>query len=358
MFDIIISLSKNKLNDNECKEIAEYLIKEKNWEILIGQLIFHKLLCRSYIHFIEQNWVELIPFPVIQLLKCQFKVNEYKNKLRKSNIENLLDELNSSQIKYCIIKGVALENDLFKDSIREFNDTDLLINFDNFKMVDKILLGLGYKRGIYNAKKNRIDTNRYDDIFYIVNTHQTLNYLKILDDSFFKLDILDLQFEFTLQKKYNYDIDMKILLNNRINFNIFDKTCYTLSPFDNFLMICTHIYGEAILIQEIKKYKDLQLIKFSDVYEWIKKYYNVFDWEEKINYINKHGFLQPVLYCMYFLSEVYKCPRSINILNILKKSKGYDLNFIDEYRDDSFNIKRWKETLKKRVFRTDKNSML
>ena len=50
--NILIALSKSKLTEDEVKRIEEYFKKNTDLDILIGQLMFHKLLCRAYKHFI------------------------------------------------------------------------------------------------------------------------------------------------------------------------------------------------------------------------------------------------------------------------------------------------------------------
>lgn len=354
-FDVIVALSKNNFNEHECHEIEMYLKKGAEWDLLIGQLMLHKLLCRAYNHFIVQNWGGFMPYSIKRPIQRHFELNSYKNKLGKKDFENLLVTLNREKIIYCIMKGLPLEKELFADSIREFNDTDLLVHIRDFELVDKILTQLGYKRGVYNTKLNKIESNRHMDIHHIMNTHQTVPYRKLTNDMFFKVDTIDLQFEFTLQKKFNYSIDIDLLLNDRVCIDIYEKDCYTLNTFDNFILLCTHLYGEAVLIQEIKKYKDMQLTKFADVYEWIEKYYQLFDWEEKIKSITARGLLRPVLYCVYILSNLY---HSSGSKHIYEKMGKQDLRFVDEYKDECFNDKMWKLPVIDRIFRIDKLDML
>lgn len=354
-YEVITALSKNKLNSQECYEIEEYFKTNPTWDLLIGQLLFHRLSCRAYKHLMTQNWIIYLPPTLKRNLWNSFAFHTHKNALSRINFEKLILELNENNIRYCIIKGLALENDLFLDNVREYNDTDLLVHSRDYESTNDILINLGYKCGEYNPKTNTIKTDRNKEIFHIINTHQTLTYCKILDDPFFKVEGIDLQFELTLQKKHDYNIDIDYVLNNRISISINGISFYTLDAFNNFLMLCTHLYGEAILIQEIKNYKDLQIMKFADIYEWIEKYYEQFDWDDKIEYIKSNGFLKPVLYCTYIISNLYTSSKSEGIV---KKIGKQNLDFLDEYRDESFNVKKWKISVMDRIFRTDKLNML
>lgn len=354
-FELIVALSKNRISNQERDEIEKYFSQGADWDLLIGQLMFHKLLCRAYKHFTVQGWVDLLPSAIKQPSQKLFNLNVYKNDLKKIHFKNLITSLNNQNIRYCVIKGLPLEKDLFGESVREFNDTDILIHIRDLELADNILTGLGYKRGLYNSILNTIETHRHLDIYSIMNTHQTIPYHKLLDDPLFKVDTIDLQFELAVQKKHNYSIDIDSMLENRICVDIDKTDCYALNMFDNFIMLCTHLYGEAILIDEIKNYKDLQLTKFADVYEWIEKYYQFFDWEEKINYINAHGFLKPVLFCIYILSKLYV---PSNAKNILDKFGDQNFDFLDEYRDELFNIKKWKISVMDRMFKVYKFDLI
>ena len=354
-YDVVVLLSKNTLDKQERKIIEEYLNSGAEWDILFGQLMFHKLLCRAYSHFFSYGWLNFVPSAIRRPFKKYFELNNYKNSIKKPYFTNLVESLNKENVRYCIIKGLPLENELFGDSVREFNDTDLLINFSDYTLVDRILRALGYKRGVYNTENNSVEVNRRLDIYNTLNTHQTLPYRKKINDQFFRIDVVDLQFEFTLQKKFNFKVDTNSILNNRISVDVDNQKYCTLNTFDNFLMLCTHLYGEAILIQEIAKYKDLQLTKFADIYEWIEKHYKHYDWNEKNSYIIACGLLQPVLYCVYIVSKLYNSDAA---KDILVKFGNQDLSFIDEYRDELFNVKRWSVPVVDRIFRVDKNKML
>lgn len=355
IIDIMTELSKNRINPNKIDSIEMYFRNDIEWETLIGQLMFHKIVCRAYLHMNENGWLKFIPPTIRRYLRLLFDVNKYKNELKQNYFINLVDCLNSSNVPYCILKGLPIEKDLFNDSIREYNDTDILVHIDNLTIIDNLLKELNYEKGIYNPKLHRIEFNRHRDIYNTMNTHQTLPYSKLLDDYFFRTDTIDLQFEFTLQNKFNYNINTEQMIERRICYNIYNMPCYTLNPFDNFLLLCTHLYGEAILIEEIEKYKDLQLSKFADIYEWVEKYYKLFNWKERISYIESHGFLKPVLFCVFVISSLYGSSYA-NDLN--SKFGKQDLSFLDEYRDGHFNIKHWNDPIMKRIFKINKMNMV
>jgi len=349
--NVIIALSKNKLN-NQDKYLIEKHIKENvQWDFFVGQLLLHKISCRAYKHLIEHDLICLVP-PVIKRFLCEnFELSRYKNAFKKEELKIIANTLNAKEVDYCIIKGLSIEEDLFSESIREMNDIDILISIQNFEKVHNILEDMGYKRGKYNPISNQILADRQSDLFFIMNTHQTSPYYKMLYKKLLKVSTVDLQFELVLQKKFKYDISTEVMLKNRISKNTDGQKYYMVNQFDNFLLMCTHLYGEAVLIDEIRNCKDLQLTKFSDIYEWLEKYYGIFNWMEKLDYIKEKGFLKPILYCLYIVAILYKSARAEEIYN---KAGKQSIDFLDEYYDEMFEIKKWKLPIIERIFTVNK----
>ncbi len=216
-------------------------------------------------------------------------------------------------------------------------------------------MNLDYKRGVYDPDNNVIYSDRREDIFYIANTHQTLPYRKLCAGSLFPVNTIDVQFDYTLNKKCGYKINIdnilsrtKIFCYNNLSFPVLDN-------YDNFVLLCTHLYGEAVLLGEIKKSKDLQINKIVDLFEWLEKYYYCYNWEAIVNDLKLNNLFKPVYYCMYLVANLYKSSKAQSIINIFEPC---DVGFLDEYLDDSFKIKRWKEPLLKRVFKTYKDDIL
>jgi len=354
MLDLIVTLSKNRIEHNDKCEIEEYLKKGADWSLLMGQLIFHKLLCRTYSHITAQNWDEHIPSVIKQHMQRQFYLNEHKKSNIKIELMNLVKRLNNTNIQYCIIKGIPLEKDLFCDCVREINDIDVLIHQKDLDQANEILTSLGYKHGA-DFMQGKIETNKEKNVDCIANTRQAQSYRKTLNDPIYQVNTIDLQFELYLQEKLCYIFSMDSAIKKRICVDISGVNCYVLDSFDNFIFLCTHLYAEAILFRTIKKYKDLQISKFADIYEWLEKYYCLYDWEQKAKQIKSQRLLKPVLFCMYIISSVYG---SMGAKNICEQFMDENLDFIDEYRDENFNIKRWKLPAVERIFRFDRSSMM
>ncbi len=126
-YDIILELSKAKIGTNAQREIVESIRTTTEWEYIIGQLIFHKVLNRAYKHFMDMGVVSLIPPAIEQSMRVLYKANEIKRLDIQKNINGVTCALNKQNIKYAIIKGITIEQDLFCGSVREYNDIDLLI---------------------------------------------------------------------------------------------------------------------------------------------------------------------------------------------------------------------------------------
>lgn len=354
--DVLIILSKSKLNDSDKQEIRRYFDNnDSQWCLLLGELLYHKIQARAWLNMSNCIPLKHIPKFVRNCLSEYYRLYEYKKNIYTNNFIQLLGELNDNQCCYCILKGLPIEKDLFENSARECDDIDILISYKDIKKFDSILKQLGYVRGFHDKKEDGITNDRQQALFFLLNTHQTLPYHKLESFPLYQFEIVDLQFEFTLKKKFNYIIDTEEMLNNRMRIDINGVSCNILSPFDNFLLLCTHLYGEAILISEIEKYKDLQIKKIADINEWINKYYYMFDWAKNTKFIKERGFTEAILFCTYLVANLYD---SKNANQIIEYLSPYDMSFLDEYRDASFNKKTWKIPLLERVFRTDRINLL
>ena len=350
--DVVISLSKNKINDFEKESMRDFLNSTNDWFNFIGQIMFHKIQLRAWTHIKTEGITYLLPKFVRDSLSEHYDFYNDKRNKRLKCVQNIVKLLNESNCSYCIVKGDYLEKDLFDNTARECNDTDILIPPSELKKIDLVLQSDGYKRGYYDSKTNSIISDRTLDIYFKTNTHQTLPYRKIIEnEKAYNCQTIDIQFALTLQKQLNYDVDINKMLSRAKKESFFGIQYNVLDEFDNFVLLCTHLYGEAILFSEICKGKDLQLSKISDIYHWIEKYYCSFDWDVQVKKLSDMRVTIPVAYCLKLAEIVYDSQKA---MSIIEKMKVQDWGFMDEYRDANFNIAKWDRPIMERMFSADR----
>ena len=338
MNKLLIALSKNELSIEEQNEIQKQFEEEFNWCLFLGRLFYHKIQFRAWSHIKSYSLEKPVPQFVWRALEEHYNMVIMQKNIIIKELKKIVLELNKCGVKYALLKGVPLEKQLFPSSGRESNDIDILVSRDDIKQLHNVLNKLGYKNSVSNS--------RQEEVYYLLNTHQTLPYKKAIITQKSSVTI-DLQFALTLQKQLKYNIDIKEIINNGIEFEMSNSSFRVLNSFYEFIMLCTHLYGEAILHSEICKGKDLQLSKIADIYEWIEKNFYDFDWEAQAFEIVKRNLTIPVVYSVKLVETIYK---NFKATKILEKFSVPNLEFMNEYRDENFNIKKWNKSVEARLF--------
>ena len=347
--DAIILLSKDSLFEKEIFDLNVILSCQNRWDDFLELLSFHKLLARSYLHIVQNNMYGVLPRYVYQILQNQYNLARYRYSMTINMICSMFDVINKSGISYCTIKGFTLMKDGFPHTIRESRDVDILIHKKDYHLIDEVLKSFGCVQGEYNFKTKEIKKSRYQEIAYLIDTHQVLPYCLLTGDPLFPFIKIDVQFEYNLQKRMNYSIDYDEVIERRIK-NIDDEiNAYILDPFDNFLMLCTHLYGEAVIFSEICKGKDLQLSKIADIFQWLQKYAKNYCWGTKVKTILEYNMQIPVAYSMYLVYIVYNIEIAKSILD---KLHIVDYSFVDYYYNESNELTRWDKPVLERMFCT------
>lgn len=345
---VIILLSKDTLSSKEVSLLTNFLHSENNWGSFLELLSFHKLLSRAYYHFKANNLEDFLPRHILLILQNHYHLTDYRRSLTEDKACTVINEMNKSKIRYCIIKSFPLSNDLFSNSIRESSDIDILIRKEDIRLVDTLLQNCGFIQGVFNNDHN-IEKSRQKEIAFLMTTHQTLPYCLTTKCAVLPIVRIDLQYEFTLQKKLKYNIDYEVVFQKSKECTIKKNKIYVLDNFDNFLMLCTHLHGEAVIFSEICKGKDLQLSKIADIFQWLQKYAKNYCWDEKIKTIMEYNMQIPVAYSMYLVYIVYQMETAKNILDKLGIA---DYSFVDYYYNENNELTRWDKPVLERMFCT------
>ena len=347
--DAIVILSKDTLTKNELSSLDFFLSSKNKWSDFLELLSFHKLLSRVYSHITQNNFNFALPRHVYQILQNQYTLTQYRSSMTNNKTCPIFEEMNESGISYCIIKGYTLMKDVFPHTIREFRDVDVLIHKNEYHLVDEVLQSFGCSQGEYNFKDKKIQKSRCQEIAYLIDTHQVLPYCLLTGDPLFPVIRIDVQFEYNLQKRMNYSIDYDEVIERRIKKTDDEINVFVLDPFDDFLMLCTHLHGEAVIFSEICKGKDLQLSKIADIFQWLQKYAKDYCWDSKVETIMKYNMQIPVAYSMYLVYVVYKIEVSKSILD---KLGIVDYSFVDYYYNEHNELTRWDKPVLERMFCT------
>jgi len=127
-----------------------------------------------------------------------------------------------------------------------------------------------------------------------------------------------------------------------------DYGLWYLRPSDFFIHLCCHLYKEASNAEWIYQNKDVNIIKFCDVREYILQKMRTEDIQEAIHAVLECRVNQAVYYTIFYLKMIYQDGYEDKILEELEIS---DLSFLDQFGQNNFKEPvKFKKSFWERIF--------
>ena len=304
---------------NECirwQDIFKYASKNK---VL---LLLYSNLKKCGVHTKSPSYFRRI---IDDLLRC----NLINNQEKLSELNKILSQLLEAGALCAPVKGGYLIDNIYKDrKIRSTNDMDILIKRKDVDIVDKVMCDNGYVLGEYNVEDNCIlhpDKNKR--MLYKTSMYNLLPYIKISDNAINTPIIFDFSFalDFSLDTR---PIEEMLTLATKINDSL------QLKPEHFLIHMCCHHYREASNVAWIMIGKDLNLIKFCDVREFILQKMNSSSINEAIKFAKKFNLEKAFYFTVYFIREIYNDGYETEILNMLGIK---DETFLYQFGEKDYN---------------------
>ena len=325
---LICALSRIKMEEKDILCVQEALVKEIDWEYIFN------VTYKNKIHLLVFKNLEQFEISDKSYLKYSSIVQQlgYVNRLKIENkyaeLEKLVNQV-KGKIEIVPVKGAYLIDELYKDySIRSTNDFDLLIRKCDVPEIDKELKNLGYVQGKYNKQTKSIEKFKADmKMLYKTKLYNLLPYRKKFEEDVFECMVFD------ISHSLDYSLDgrpVDEMISNANN----NEGKLTLKPEHFFIHLCCHHYREASHASWIMMGKDLNLIKFCDVREFIINKMNEDNIEAAINFAKKYDLEKAVYFTIYFVKEIYNDGYEDKILDKLEID---DLEFLYQYGENEFD---------------------
>ena len=178
-------------------------------------------------------------------------------------------EFGKKNINFVIIKGFAISALVYEDMYqRDFSDCDLIVDIDDFKKVNEIMIGLGYRSNLGNGDiPDLLPLECYE-----------LEYFKDYASG------KEMCVEIKLGTSSIKNVDkIKKFLNNKVELNINGENYYTFSLNDTFILLCTNTYCNFELEFAVARIRDLIDIKM-----FYEKYKDNLDWDYIANFTTEN----------------------------------------------------------------------
>lgn len=334
---IVLLLSSLDISKEQINLLSDLVEQNIDWFKVVRYAINNKVLMIVW-HNLTNLKLSLYLPPYLRRMLNQIYLSTKKdNDLFFNEIEKIKMEFSNYGVSISLLKGAYLIPYIYKDyGIRSMNDIDCLVDYEHSEMISEIMTKLGYMNGIIDIDNLKIKPlTRKEEIlwktsmsnlppFYKLNNEHSLKYIKV--DFSTKLDL-----------NTSYDLTKDFLQHN--------KNSYLDAPFF-FLHLCSHLYKEAVNDTYIKLHKDLNLVKFCDIRQFIISM-NKNDLLFAIKYAKKNKLYKSVYYTLYYLNELYDDDYSY-YMDLLEVD---DDSFLKEYNIvGTTSISVWKKPFIERIF--------
>jgi hypothetical protein len=241
------------------EEIKGALRPGLDWELMMEKAAQNRIAPILF-HNLEKVIFDSVPPEVVESLRIKYFATAKRNLLASYELSGILKALLDAQIKVIVLKGAALSETLYRDTVpRPFVDIDLLIRGEDKHRTEAKLSLLGYEL----SNKCHV---KFAEQFGVALTY--VNGDKPPIDLHWRL----------IESPYSKYIDADSLWRSAVPLNIGGVEALTLSPEDLLIYLCLHISKE--------NYN--QLLWLIDISEVIHYYSETLDWELLIEKTEKY----------------------------------------------------------------------
>ena len=348
-YELIILLSKPQLSCKDKEVLLKLSNTNLNWKMIFEKLKRHRTISIAFYHLKINNLENIIPCEILKEFKEKFERYKVKQELYLQEINCIIKEFQKSHIKFCILKGMVLQELLYPINTRTYKDIDILINKNDYFEVCKILGEYGF---FNNKDLSRIE-NKKERLFLLLNTYEFPEFKKelMVENQKFNLYI-DVQHTHTLSNKMGYVIDSSNELNQSEDI-IVNDVIFPRQRIDYLLLhLCTHTFGDCTTISEIVLGKAFRLRNFGDIFGLVEKYSDEYSSDCFYDLVRQTHTIKPVYFCLYYCTQIYQVSNAFK--KIIKKLENQltDYSFINQYgfENGSDGVLNWECDLVSKLF--------
>lgn len=247
-------------------------------------------------------------------------------KVQYQYLLSLLKE--KADFPYAIIKGEALSCQAFGEPRkRQSNDIDLLIEKQNLKKLESILLEDGFTTG---------SLTRQEQVIAKAFSHQTAPYQKKLS---FGTLLLDINYELLWGEWDGPRPLVADFLKRREILPIYDLEVPALSISDAFLQLCLHHYKDMNSLYHLAQYNPITRRAFQDIAAFWQRRRDELDWTALTSWMDAYQLKPYFYYILYYTAKACEMPALAQQVSSLKTPAGEEL--LEQFGLARAEKKRW-----------------
>lgn len=239
--------------------------------------------------------------------KHSIKKNEVNIKIKKllEMLKLLKKEFDKNGIEFFLIKGFAISQYIFDDyTLRDFSDLDIIIDYERIDEANNIMKKIGFESDIESTILDNLNHLEIYEIEYYYPFMEGGELSKRLEN---RLTV-------ELKKTTSSIEDMRLLekfKSNKSTILIDGMEINTFNVNDTFILLCTNLYGNFQL-----EFAKLKMRDFIDIYLFMDKYNNDFDWYYILNTCNEFNITHKLFAVFSVINELYKDKVPDNIIKM------------------------------------------
>ncbi|MFC5404229.1 nucleotidyltransferase family protein [Cohnella soli] len=360
---IIQLLIHPQLNNEDTEELKKLLETHMDWATVTGTIITHRvsgIAYRKMRELIGKGFNAFVYPRFYYTFEGIYKLQTVRSAELRRQTEFVCNQLEKEQIKYCVLKGLALSQSVYGDiGVRVSNDTDILVASNQIQSAIQLINHLGYVQGHIDMKSGEIvPASRRDLVIRPMVSHEVIPLLRKIDiQTEWPIHEIDLHFSLDLMTGNRTEQQLQDYLDRRIVIQTEQTGVYSLAWEDHLLFLCVHFYKEAAFDFEVRKCNDLSLYKLCDIAHMLSSSSISIDWDEFAARTDRYGMGKAVWYTLSYVEQIFGCMIPEHIMNLWQTEDESFLHTVYEYNKDKVII-RWTDTIWERVFNMNRAGML
>lgn len=312
---LTLLLCRLTFSGNDKQEITELVKRPINWMKVFEYTVSNKITTLVW-HNLKQLKIQ---YTIPKYLKSILKFTEIgiqkQNEIYLQFVKEILEEFKRRESTCIPVKGSYFIPYMYENyQIRYMGDLDILVKKSDITVVHEIMKKKGFVQGQYITSQNLIiPLGRKDDITWKLKMSHLYPFVKAIDSEY--LGAIKCDFRFALDDSLNLE-PINEMIDSGKNMDIL--------PAHRFIYLCTHLYEEAKKEIYVTLGKDINLIKFCDIREYVLHYMKQNDFEQAIVFAKKHSLGKAVYYTLWYLNQIYH--------------DGYEKELLEQIHIDDFEF--------------------
>ncbi|WOX12303.1 nucleotidyltransferase family protein [Streptomyces sp. N50] len=353
--DLLIALSDPWMCQEDSERLREKLVERRgkiDWEWVVNQGVRHRILPlvgynikKFRLYRSALGDVELIPNHWV--FTSVFEGNRRRNEELRAEFGRILEALNEAGVRYAVRKGPLLCERFFADpGARRTNDFDLLVTSTGAREVSAILADQGYKQGMLSTDGQVRPYKRSTQAFWGLHVNNALPFIKATTAPGVEAFLVDLCLS-VLPGRDRRIVGSEEFLARAVPVVSCGVAAFALSPADELLDLCQHLYKEADASFYISAGRDIALSKFIDVASAVA----LADEGTLTTFVERaehYDIVRNVYYAIAHTAEFYRDVVPTWLLDRLRPEG--DLSYLDEHGHQEGNVRGWQSDFVERAF--------